>query len=155
MATRIFYLVFLLPIIFSFVFGGAVLGQVLQEPDRELNMWQFGGDGTGSVSTKSVKILGLESGYSTTEPVSVQISVASGKFDCGDLYITISDLSTNEVITQSGFFDQCYVSTNSVLPSDGDFSETIDTPGDYELKVEINSKSQEEFASVTRNFSVS
>ena len=42
MATGVTYLVFLLPIVFSFVFGGAVLGQVLQEPDRELNMMQFG-----------------------------------------------------------------------------------------------------------------
>ena len=154
MATGVTYLVFILPIAFSFIFGGAVLAQVLQEPDRELNMWQFDSVGIPTVSNKSISILGLESQYSTTEPVAVQISVTDDSFDCGDVYITIYHSSTKEVVTQSGFFDQCFAKSNSVLPMGDDFSEIVDEPGTYEIKVDITDKSQKDSLSVKGKFSV-
>ena len=154
MATGTSYLVFLLPIVFSFVFGGAVLGQVLQEPDRELNMMQFGSSGPGIISSKSIQILGLESQYSTSDPVTVQIGVSDDAFDCGDLYITIYHSTTKEVVTQSGFFDQCFAKSNSVLPMGDEFSEVVDEPGSYEIKVDISDKSQKDSLSIKGKFSV-
>lgn len=154
MATGVTYLVFILPIAFSFIFGGVVLAQVLQEPDRELDMWQFDYDGISTVSSKSISILGLESQYSTSEPVAVQISVTDDSFDCGDLYITIYHSTTKEVVTQSGFFDQCFAKSNSVLPMGDDFSEIVDEAGTYEIKVDISDKSQKDSLSVKGKFSV-
>ena len=154
MATGVTYLVFLLPIVFSFVFGGAVLAQVLQEPDRELNMWQFGNTGTSIISNKSIQILGLESQYSTSDPVTVQIAVSDDSFDCGDLYITIYHSTTKEVVTQSGFFDQCFVKSNSVLPMGDEFSEIVDEVGNYEIKVDVSDKSQTDSISIKGKFSV-
>lgn len=154
MATGTTYLVFLLPIVFSFLFGGAVLGLVLLEPDRELNMMQFGSSGPGIISSKSIQILGLESQYSTSEPVAVQIAVSDEDFDCGDLYITIYHSTTKEVVTQSGFFDQCFAKSNSVLPMGDEFSEVVDEPGSYEIKVDISDKSQKDSLSIKGKFSV-
>lgn len=154
MATGTTYLVFLLPIVFSFVFGGAVLAQVLQEPDRELNMMQFGSSGPGIISSKSIQILGLESQYSTSSPITVQIAVSDDTFDCGDLYITIYHSTTKEVVTQSGFFDQCFAKGNSVLPMGDEFSEVVDEPGTYEIKVDISDKSQKDSLSIKGKFSV-
>ena len=153
MASGVTYLVFVLPIVFSFVFGGAVLAQVLQEPDRELNMMQFGKIVSGS-SSKSISILGLNSHYTTSEPVSIQISVTDDNFDCGDLYITIYHSTTKEVVTQSGFFEQCFAKSNSVLPMGDTFSEIVDEPGTYEIKVDISDKSQKESLSVKGKFTV-
>ena len=154
MATGTTYLVFLLPIVFSFLFGGAVLGLVLLEPDRELNMMQFGSSGPGIISSKSIQILGLESQYSTSDPVTVQIAVSDDDFDCGDLYITIYHSTTKEVVTQSGFFDQCFAKSNSVLPTGDEFSEVVDEPGSYEIKVDISDKSQKDSLSIKGKFSV-
>ena len=154
MATGVTYLVFLLPVVFSFVFGGAVLAQILQEPDRELNMMQFGSSGTSIISSKSIQILGLESQYSTSDPVTVQIAVSDDSFDCGDLYVTIYHSTTKEVVTQSGFFDQCFAKSNSVLPMGDEFSEIVDEAGSYEIKVDVSDKSQKDSISIKGKFSV-
>lgn len=156
MAGKVAIAVFVIPIVFSFVFGGAVLADVLQEPDRELNMWQIKSSGPSIVSSKSIKIVGLESHYTTSTPIEIQVQVTDAKFDCGDMYITIYDISSSakQVFTQSGFFDQCYQSKNLMLPVDDDFSEVIDTAGSYEIHVELNDKSQKDSISVKAKFSV-
>lgn len=156
MAGKVAIAVFVIPIVFSFVFGGAVLADVLQEPDRELNMWQIKSSGPSIVSSKSIKIVGLESHYTTSTPIEIQVQVTDAKFDCGDMYITIYDISSSakQVFTQSGFFDQCYQSKNLMLPVDDDFSEVIDTAGSYEIHVEMNDKSQKDSISVKAKFSV-
>ena len=154
MARGVTYLVFLLPIVFSFVFGGAVLGQVLQEPDRELNMWQIQFSGGPIVSSKSIQIMGLENQYSVTEPIEIEISVTDSSFDCGNLYVTIYHESSKEVITQSGFFDQCFDKTDSLLPLDEEFSEIIDEPGNYEIKVDLSDTSQKDSISTKGKFTV-
>ena len=39
MVTKKVLVVFVLPVIFSLIFGSAVMADILQKPDRELNMW--------------------------------------------------------------------------------------------------------------------
>jgi len=39
MVTKKVFLVFGLPVILSIIFGSAVMSNILQEPNRELNMW--------------------------------------------------------------------------------------------------------------------
>ena len=155
MAGKIAIAVFVIPIVFSFVFGSAVLADVLQEPDRELNMWQISSSGTSFGSSSSIKIIGLESQYSTSIPVEIQIQVDDVAFDCGDLYITIYDISsTKQALTQSGYFDQCFEAKNLMLPIDDEFSEVVDTPGDYEITVTILDKTQKETITAKEKFTV-
>jgi len=121
-----------------------VLGEVLKEPDRELDMWPFeennGFFPTPGLSNQNIMIIGLEEQYSKSKPVEITVSVIDPIFDCGDLYITIYDIAQNpkEVVTQSGFFGQCYKKNNLMMPIDDEFSETIDNPGKYEIEAEIN-----------------
>jgi len=156
MAGKVAIAVFIVPIVFSFVFGSAVLADVLQEPDRELNMWQISSSGTSFGTSTSIKIIGLDTQYSDSTPVEIQVQVDDATFDCGDMYITIYDVSssTKQVFTQSGYFDQCYETKNLMLPVDDEFSQVIDTPGNYEILVEMNDKSQKDTISVKAKFSV-
>jgi len=156
MAGKVAIAVFIIPIIFSFVFGSAVLADVLQEPDRELNMWQISSSGSSFSTSKSIKIIGLDTQYSISTPVEIQVQVDNATFDCGDMYITIYDVSSSakQVFTQSGYFDQCYETKNLMLPVDDEFSQVIDTPGNYEILVEMNDKSQKDTISVKAKFSV-
>ena len=141
---NIAFVVFLFPVVISIFFGTMVLGEVLKEPDRELNMWPFeenGGFFQGAViSSSAIKIIGLEAQYSIIQPIEITVSVIDPIFDCGDLYITIYDITKNpkEVVTQSGFFGQCYNKNNLMMPIDDEFFVTIDTPGQYEIEAEIN-----------------
>lgn len=121
-----------------------VLGEVLKEPDRKLDLWPFeeneGFFKGPEISSGAIKIVGLQEEYSKSTPIEITISVIDPIFDCGDLYITIYDITKNpkEVVTQSGFFNQCYNNNNLMMPIDDDFSETIDNPGQYEIEAEIN-----------------
>ncbi len=139
MAARgIFYVVFILPIISTIIIGALVLnGILIEEPDRELNMWRF--DSTFVSKSHDVEILGLEKQYTTSEPVKVQVAINDARFDCGDLYITIYDISSisKEVVTQGGFFDQCFAKNNAALPVGDVFSEVVDKSGSYEIIVQM------------------
>ncbi len=156
MAGKVAIAVFIVPIVFSFVFGSAVLADVLQEPDRELNMWQISSSGPSFGTSTSIKIIGLDTQYSDSTPVEIQVQVDDATFDCGDMYITIYDVSssTKQVFTQSGYFDQCYETKNLMLPVDDEFSQVIDTPGNYEILVEMTDKSQKNTITVKEKFSV-
>ena len=46
-------IVFVLPVIFSIVFGSAVMADTLQKPDRELNMWPMTFSGNSSHGNSS------------------------------------------------------------------------------------------------------
>ena len=129
MISKNVFLVFVLPAIVTIVFASAVMINVLQEPDRELNMWPMSGE-----SHNSMQIIGLSHQYSTTEPVEIQVKIGDSSFDCGDLYVTIYTSGKNDVINQGGYFEQCYVSGNSLLPINNKFSQIIDTPGSYEIE---------------------
>ena len=140
MATKRVLVVFVLPIVFSLIFGSAVMADILQKPDRELNMWPMSSDRANSHQEKSLEILNLSSQYSVNEPIEIQVKVNDTSFDCGDLYITIYSSSTNEVITQGGFLEQCFVTPNNLIPLNDKFSKSIDTPGSYKLVVDMVSK---------------
>jgi hypothetical protein len=140
---NIAFIVFLFPVVISIFFGTVVLGEILKEPDRELNMWPFEEKGgffqDAGISSSAIKIIGLEEQYSKSKPIEITISIIDPIFDCGDLYITIYDITKNpkEVVTQSGFFGQCYNKNNLMMPIEDKYSETIDEPGQYEIEAEI------------------
>ncbi len=155
MAIRgIVYVVFLLPIISSIVFGTLVLnGILIEKPERELNMWQFD---SNFVSGHDVEILGLEKQYSTSEPVEIQVLIDDSLFDCGDLYITIYDVSSfsKQVVTQSGFFDQCFEKNNLSLPVGDEFSEIVVDPGNYEIVIQMVDENGKNNISTSAKFTV-
>ena len=150
------YVVFLLPVIVSIIFGSLVMAEILKEPERELNIWQFKSSDSYDVSSDSVRILGLESEYSTNSEIKIQVTIDDRIFDCGDLYITINniDQTPKKAVTQSGFFGQCFDRNNSILPVDDEFSEIIETPGNYEVVIEIVDKHNKKTISTSAEFTV-
>jgi len=140
MVTKKVFVVFVLPIIFSLVFGSAVMTDILQKPNRELNMWPMSfSDGFSSFTTP-IEIIGLSKQYSTSEPIEIQVKIDDTSFDCGDLYVTIYSTGKNDVINQSGFFEQCFEKGSILLPVGDEFSKVIDTPGSYKIVAEMVSK---------------
>ena len=107
-------------------------------------------------SSGAMTIIGLQKEYSNSKPIEISVSVSDPIFDCGDLYITIFDVSKipKEVVTQSGFFDQCYEKNNLTMPTDDEFSELIDSPGQYEIVSEINDKTYKKSLTVSERFIV-
>ena len=138
MVSKKILVVFVMPVILSLIFGSAVLSEVLQKPDRELNLWPMTFT-IGSSYDAEIKIIGLSSQYSISEPIEITVRIDDPSFDCGDLYVTIYS-QTNDVITQGGFFEQCFDAGSKTLPIGDTFSRTIDTPGSYKIVVEILSK---------------
>ncbi|KAG2474477.1 MAG: hypothetical protein NPMRTH4_390003 [Nitrosopumilales archaeon] len=151
----VFYIVFVLPIIASVIFGSFVMAEVLKEPERELGTLQSVSSDLTFISTQ-VKILGLERVYSTNVEVNIQVSIDDPVFDCGDLYVTIYDISktSKKVVTQSGFFHQCFDKNNLILPVDDEFSQIIESPGNYEIVIEIFDKQNKKTTSSSAEFTV-
>ena len=135
MASSKVIIVFVLPVIFSIIFGSAVMADTLQKPDRELNMWPMTFSGHSSHDS-DVEIIGLENQYSVSEPVQIQVKINDSSFSCGDLYITIYASGSSDVVTQGGFFNQC-VKNGNLLPNNDDFSKIIDSPGSYKIVADI------------------
>jgi len=150
------YVVFILPVIVSIIFGSLVMAEILKEPERELDIWQFKSSDSNNVSSDSVKILGLEKEYSTNSEIKIQVTIDDRIFDCGDLYITINNIdhTTKKAVTQSGFFGQCFDKNNSILPVDDEFSEIIETPGNYEVVIEVVDKHNKNTISSSAEFTV-
>jgi len=132
MASSRLIVVFILPIIFSIIFGSAVMADILQKPDRELNMWPMSFSEGSSSHDSSMTIIGLSSQYLISEPIEVQVKVNDSSFSCGDLYITIYPLGESDAFTQGGFFNQC-IKNGNLFPINDKFSEVITIPGSYEL----------------------
>ena len=152
MASKKIFLVFVLPVIFSVLFGSAVMADILEKPGRELNMWPMSYS-EGSVSHSApIEIIGLSSQYSTSSPVEIQVKISDSSFDCGDLYVTIFS-SGKEVVTQGGFFEQCFEPGNKLLPIDDEFSKVIDSSGSYEITAQMVSKDLKNI-SITEKFTV-
>ena len=143
MATKRVFVVFVLPVIFSLFFGSVVMYDVLQEPDREIDMWPMSfSDGFSSSHDDDgpITIIGLSEQYSALEPIEIQVKIDDSSFDCGDLYVTIYSSGKSDVITQSGFFEQCFEKGGSILPVGDKFSKAVDTSGSYEIVVDMVSK---------------
>jgi len=155
MVTKKVFVVFVLPVIFSLVFGSAVMADILQKPDRELNIWPISSPEESSPEESSpeesspeespsydaqIEIIGLSKQYSTSEPIEIQVKIYDSSFDCGDLYITIYSAGKNDAITQGGFFEQCFENGSKILPVGDEFSKTVSTPGSYEIVAEMVSK---------------
>ena len=128
--------VFVLPVIFSIIFGSAVMADTLQKPDRELNMWPISFPGEYSSHGSNLKIIGLSNQYLVSEPIEIQVQVMDSSFNCGDLYITIYSSGNGDVITQGGFFNQCIENGNS-LPNNDEFSKVLTVPGSYKIVADI------------------
>ena len=139
MASKKIFVVFILPVIFSITFGSAVMYDILQKPDRELNMWPMSSSDGHSSHSKSIEIQGLLTQYSSSEPVEIRVSVTDSSFNCGDLYVTISS-SNSDVVTQGAFFEQCFEQRNETLPIGEEFSKIVKNPGSYEIVAEMVSK---------------
>ncbi|MDE1814805.1 MAG: hypothetical protein KGH87_05275 [Thaumarchaeota archaeon] len=155
---KIAYLVFVFPIIASLIFGGYVLSDVLGQPDRQLNMWQFKfpsniGQQQGD---KQIRLLNLVSNYTVSTPLNFKVMVNDTSFDCGDLYMTIYDPNTSpkQVIVQHAYFTQCFAQTNSSLPIQDTFSSVIDKPGIYQIMAEMKDKTNQNSISVMANIRV-
>ncbi len=140
MVTKKVLVVFVLPAIFSLIFGSAVMAEILQKPDRELNMWPISSSEEFSNNYDPIEIIGLSKQYSTSEPIEIQVKINDSSFDCGDLYVTIYSSEKNDVITQSGFFEQCFEQGSTILPVGDEFSKVIDSSGTYEIVAEMVSK---------------
>ena len=135
MVSSILLIVFVLPVIFSIIFGSAVMADTLQKPDRELNMWPMTFSGHSSHDS-DVEIIGLENQYSVSEPVQIQVKINDSSFSCGDLYITIYTSGSSDVVTQGGFFNQC-VKNGNLLPNNDNFSKIVDSPGSYKIVADV------------------
>lgn len=156
MATSgILFVVFILPITLSVIFGSLVMAEVLKDPERELGILQSESSDLTVISTQ-LKILGLERVYSTNVEVNIQVSIVDPVFDCGDLYVTIYDISktSKKVVTQSGFFHQCFDKNNLILPVDDEFSQTMESPGNYEIVIEMFDKQNKKATSTSAEFTV-
>ena len=118
------------------------MAEALNNSDRTLNMCQFNQSGISEVSTETIQVIVLQTKYTTSESVDLQIKLNDDTFDCGDLYITIYKISntSKEVVTQSGFLNQCYDKDGSYLPINEKYSEVLSEQGKYEIFIEIYNK---------------
>jgi len=129
-------IIFVLPVIFSIIFGTAVMADTLQKPDRELNMWPMSFSEGSSSHNSPLKIIGLSNQYLVSEPIEVQVKVTDSSFNCGDLYITIYNSDNNDVVIQGGFFNQCLKNGN-LFPINETFSKVITVTGSYHLVADV------------------
>jgi hypothetical protein len=148
-ASGVTIAVFVIPIVFSFIYGGAVLSLSLQEPNRAI-------DFQGTTQLTSIEIVSLQNEYSISDAITAQVLVNDPDFSCGDLYMTIYDVSSSQrkAIGQGAFFDQCYDS-GVALPIGDQFSQKVDTAGQYLLEVQMFDQNGDRFLTASQNFRVS
>jgi hypothetical protein len=153
MVSKRIVVTFVLPVIFSVLFASVVLNDILQKPDRELNLWPMSSSEGLSSHGSLIEIVGLSKQYSTSQPVEIQVKIDDMSFNCGDLYITIYSSGKSNVITQGGFFEQCFEKENPILPVGDKFSKVVDVPGSYDIVIEMISKELKNI-SITGTFTV-
>ena len=132
------FAVYVLPIICSVALGSFVMADALQSPERELDMLQFGATDGFTFTSSSLVFVGLDDGYLVSETINFQVQVNDKAFNCGDVYMTIYDIgvSPKQVITQSGYFKECYLESGGNLPINENFSESLEA-GEYEIVIEL------------------
>ena len=156
MAKSSIFLIYLLPIVLSVSLGTAVMAETLSDSERELNFLQFGGEGYISSSKTDIQLIGFSSEIIQNSNLEFSITFSNSDFNCGDLYITIYDVSTSEkqVLTQSGYLKQCFIQNNNILPVGESYSELISKPGLYEIYVEIFDEKYSKNMSITQTLRV-
>ena len=156
MAKSSIFLIYLLPILLSVSLGTAVMAETLSDSERELNFLQFGGEGYISSSKTDIQLIGFSSEIIQNSNLEFSITFSNSDFNCGDLYITIYDVSTSEkqVLTQSGYLKQCFIQNNNILPVGESYSELISKPGLYEIYVEIFDEKYSKNMSITQTLRV-
>jgi len=132
------------------------MAETLGSSDRELNFLQFGDEGYVSSSKSEIKLVGFDTEITQNSNLEFSINLSNLDFNCGDLYITIYDISTSEkqVLTQSGYLKQCFLENNNTLPVGEIFSESISKSGTYEIHIEIFNQKYSENISMTETLRV-
>ena len=132
------------------------MAETLNDSNRELNFLQFGGEGHTSISKSGIILNGFSSEIMQNSNLEFTISFSNSDYNCGDLYITISDitLSEEQVLTQSGYLKQCFIQNNNLLPVDDTFSELISKPGTYEIYIEIFDQTYSKSTDMTKTLLV-
>ena len=95
--------------------------------------------------------------YSISDMIQFEIKVGNSDFECGDLYITIYEISNtgdDQVITQSGYLQQCFVKNQQNLPLGDKYSESVSELGNYKVVIEIYDKQYKQTLSHTETFIV-
>ncbi len=132
------------------------MAETLSNPERELNFLQFDGDDHTSSSKSAINLIGFNTEIAQNSNLEFTIKFSNSDFNCGDLYITIYDLSTSEkqVLTQSGYLKQCFIQNDNTLPVNEIYSELISKSGTYEINVEIFNQKYTESISMTETLRV-
>ena len=132
------------------------MAETLSSPDRELNFLQFGGEGHTSSLKSEINLVGFNDEIEQNSNLEFGIKFLNSDFNCGDLYITIYDVTTSEkqVLTQSGYLKQCFIQNENILPVDDTYSELITKPGTYEIYIEIFNEKYSENISMTETLRV-
>ena len=132
------------------------MAETLNSSERELNFLQLDGDGHTSSSKNTINLIGFNNEISQNSNLEFSIKFSDSDFNCGDLYITIYDLSTSEkqVLTQSGYLKQCFIQNDNTLPVNEIYSELISKSGTYEINVEIFNQKYTESISMTETLRV-
>ena len=150
------FVIYVLPIVLSVSLGTAVMAETLSSPDRELNFLQFGGEGHTSSLKSEINLVGFNDEIEQNSNLEFRIKFLNSDFNCGDLYITIYDVTTSEkqVLTQSGYLKQCFIQNENILPVDDTYSELITKTGTYEIYIEIFNEKYSENISMTETLRV-
>ncbi len=136
---------FVIPIVFSFAYGGAVLS---------MGMSGQTGESWTPQNSDSLSITGLNDIYVVSENISAQVLASDPAYECGDLYMTIYDISSErKAISQNAFFDQCY-GASGTLPLNEEFSERIDKPGKYLLVAQLFDSDGNKFLTAEKQITV-
>ena len=132
------------------------MAETLTSSDRELNFLQFGDEGYTSSSKNVINLVGFNDELLQNSNLEFSIKLSNSDFNCGDLYITIYDVSNSvkEVLTQSGYLKQCFIQNNNILPVGENYSELISKPGTYEIYVEIYDQKYSKSISMTETLRV-
>lgn len=139
MARRVAYLVFLIPVVISIPIAAYVLYDIVQQPGRAISMMP---NAELARSDSAIRFVGIESAYLVNDPLNIEAEISNPIFDCGDVYITVYD-SNNKPVSQNAFFDQCFSSNQSIVPVDGQFSESVGKAGTYQIVLEILDANQQ------------
>ena len=75
MVSKRVMVTFVLPVVFSIVFASLVFNDILQKPDRELNMLPMMSSEKSSSHDSIIEIIGLSKQYSTSQPVEIRVKL--------------------------------------------------------------------------------